>query len=99
MKSENIEELFNAHLKQGKQAFVQLKVWRTIETNAEHHTHLRYRLALIDGGVCVLHFNNVPNKKGNQDRLKTAANSIHDIPALLREFWQRVDDYHHGEKQ
>lgn len=98
MKPENTEELFSAHLKQGEQAFVQLKVWRVIETTAEHDTHLRYRLALIVGGVCVLQFNNASDKKSSRDRLATPADSIHDIPKLLTEFWQRVDAYH-GEKQ
>jgi chloramphenicol O-acetyltransferase len=90
MKEESHEHLFSAHVKQSARSFAQLRVWRVTHA-AGQPPQLKYRLALIENGTCVLCFDNHDKKESVPYAHSLAPATT--VTALLTEFWQRVDDY------
>ena len=88
------QELLNARIKQGDDAFAELRVWR-LPKPVRSSTHLfKYRLAFVTAGVCVLRFDNEAGK-GDHCHIGSVETPymFTSVDNLLADFWCCVDDW------
>ena len=73
-------------------AFAEIVIWRVPKPVRGSHDHLKYRLALIVRGVCVLRYDNEAGK-GDHRHLgaREAAYGFVSHERLLADFWNDVD--------
>ena len=75
-------------------SFVEIVVWR-LPRPARGSTHrLKYRLALVVDGVCVLRYD---NEAGKGDHRHVGSTQVRyeytDVEALLADFWRDVEEW------
>jgi hypothetical protein len=88
------QELLNARIKQGDDAFAELRVWH-LPKPVRGSTHpFKYRLAFVTAGVCVLRFDNEAGK-GDHCRIGSVETryTFTSVDNLLADFWRHVDDW------
>jgi hypothetical protein len=75
-----------------KNAFAEIVVWR-LPRSVRGSTHrLKYRLALVENGVCVLRYDNEAGKGDHRHVGNTEGRYDFTTPeALLADFWHDVD--------
>jgi len=73
-------------------AFATLKIWRVAEPVRGSHHDLKYSLAYVVSGVCVLRYDNEAGKGDHRhlDDLETPY-AFSTPEALLADFWNDVD--------
>jgi hypothetical protein len=78
-------------------AFVELVVWRLPAPLAGSSHQFKYRLALVDAGVCVLRYDNEAGK-GDHKHVGSAEVDypFRGIEALLADFWADVAAWRAG---
>lgn len=86
--------LVDERMKQGENAFAELRVLRVPASVRGSEHEFKYSLSLVVEGVCVLRFDNEAGK-GDHYHLgdKELPYSFSTIPALLADFWNRVDEW------
>lgn len=74
--------------------FVEMVVWRLSRPQAGSTHTLKYRLALVIDGLCVLRYDNEPGK-GNHKHMgdKEVEYAFTTAEALLDDFWKDVDNW------
>lgn len=78
-------------------AFVELRIWRVPNPVRGSAHDLKYALAYVVGGVCVLRYDNEAGK-GDHRHLGAAESAYaFTTPAqLLADFWNDVDQWRHS---
>ena len=78
-------------------AFVEIVVWR-LPQSARGSTHgLKYRLALVESGVCTLRYDNEAGKGDHRHEGKRERPyAFTDAETLLADFWADVDRRRQG---
>jgi hypothetical protein len=73
-------------------AFVEIAVWRLPRPARGSKHRLKYRLALVENGVCVLRYDNEAGK-GDHRHIGDSEERYHFTTAgkLLRDFWYDVE--------
>jgi hypothetical protein len=75
-------------------AFAEIVVWRLPRSAKGSKHSFKYRLALVENGVCVLRFDNETGKGDHRHIGKTETAYIFTTPeALLDDFWSAVDEW------
>jgi hypothetical protein len=75
-------------------AFVEMVVWRLPRPQAGSSHLLKYRLALVVDGVCVLRYDNESGKGDHKHARGTQVEySFTTAEALLDDFWKDVDSW------
>jgi hypothetical protein len=79
---------------QGGNAFVAIRVFKLSESLPGSQHKLKYRLAYVVDGVCVLRFDNETGKGDHIHRNgKEAPYSFASLDKLLVDFWTAVDNW------
>ncbi|MBI5900759.1 MAG: hypothetical protein HZB40_16215 [Rhodocyclales bacterium] len=79
---------------QGDRAFVAIRVFKLAESLRGSRHKLKYRLAYVVNGVCVLRFDNEIGKGDHIHRNgKEAPYSFVSLEKLLADFWSAVDSW------
>jgi hypothetical protein len=90
----NAELLLNERRVLSDSVFVEMVVWRLPRTPKGSLHNLKYRLALVVDGVCVLRYD---NESGKGDHKHIGENemkySFTTAEALLSDFWKDVDNW------
>ena len=88
------ELLLNERHQVGADAFVELRVWRVPQPVPGSGHDLKYALAYVVGGVCVLRYDNEAGK-GNHRHLGVIEMpySFTTPARLLEDFWSDVDQW------
>ncbi len=86
--------LLNERHQLGPEAFVELRVWRVPKSVRGSLHDLKYALAYVVGGVCVLRYDNEAGK-GDHRHLGTTetAYAFTTPEKLLADFWKDVDKW------
>ena len=78
-------------------SFAELVIWSVISPVAGSHHELKYRLAYVADGVCVMRFD---NEAGKGDHIHVAGKEYDyefvSIDQLLVDFWTKVDELETG---
>jgi hypothetical protein len=88
------ELLLNERHQLGAESFVELRIWR-VPRSVKGSTHdLKYALAYVVGGVCVLRYDNEAGK-GDHRHVgpRQTAYAFTTPEALLADFWKDVDKW------
>ena len=88
------ELLLNERHQLGPASFAELRIWR-VPRRVKGSTHnLKYALAYVVGGVCVLRYDNEAGK-GDHRHIGTRETAyVFTTPdALLADFWKDVDKW------
>jgi hypothetical protein len=73
-------------------AFVEIVVWRLPRSVRGSAHRFKYRLALVENGVCVLRYDNEAGKGDHRHVENTERRYDFTTPeALLADFWRDVD--------
>lgn len=74
--------------------FVEIVVWRLPRALRGSKHGFKYRLALIDDGVCVLRYDNEAGK-GDHRHLNDVEGpyAFVDVDTLLTDFWREVEEW------
>lgn len=88
------EPLLNERHQLGAEAFVELRIWRVARPVRGSSHDLKYALAYVVGGVCVLRYDNEAGK-GDHRHIGTmeTAYTFTSPTALLADFWKDVDQW------
>ena len=86
--------LVDERIKQGNNAFAELRVVRVPESvRGSAHT-FKYSLSLVVEGECVLRYDNEAGKGDHYHRGEVELPyKFTTMPALLNDFWQQVDEW------
>ena len=78
----------------GHDAFVEIVVWRLPHPAPGSQHALKYRLAFVVRGECVVRYDNEAGK-GDHKHVSghEAPFAFTDLDALLRDFWREVDEW------
>ena len=78
-------------------AFVELVVWRLPAPLAGSEHSFKYRLALVDAGVCLIRYD---NKAGKGDHRHLGAVEVdyrfQELDAMMTDFWSDVERWRTG---
>ncbi len=86
------QELLRERISQGNDAFVEIRVYRVPESVPGSSHDLKYSLALIVQGVCVLRYDNEAGKGDHRHVGETETPYSFTTPtALIADFWRDVD--------
>jgi hypothetical protein len=86
------EPLIDERLVLAEDAFVEIVVWRLPRAARGSAHRFKYRLALVEGGVCVLRYDNEAGKGDHRHIGKAEQPYDFTTPeALLADFWADVD--------
>ena len=86
------ELLMDERLVLDEAAFVEMVIWRLPRMLRGSAHHFKYRLALVERGVCVLRYDNEDGKGDHCHRGKTEIAYRFTTPeALLKDFWTDAD--------
>jgi len=86
------ELLLNERRILSESAFVEMVVWRLPQAGSMHP--LKYRLALVINGVCVLRYDNESGKGDHKHAGDKEVEYTFTTPeALLDDFWKDVDNW------
>ena len=86
--------LVDERIKQGDNAFAELRVVQVPESvRGSAHT-FKYSLSLVVDGVCVMRYDNESGKGDHYHRGEVELPyRFTTMPALLNDFWQQVDEW------
>lgn len=88
------EPLLNERHQLGSDSFVELRIWRVPKPVPGSGHDLRYALAYVAGGVCVLRYDNEAGKGDHRHIGTTETAYTFTTPAaLLADFWKDVDQW------
>ena len=88
------ELLFNERRVLSESTFVEMVVWRVPRTQAGSTHSLKYRLALVVDGVCVLRYDNESGKGDHKHTGDEEVEYTFTTPvALLDDFWKDIDSW------
>ena len=76
----------------GEDAFVEIVVWRLLRAARGSRHRFKYRLALVEDGICVLRYDNEAGK--GDHRHVGAVEDAYEFTtpeALLADFWRDID--------
>jgi hypothetical protein len=75
-------------------AFVEIVVWRVPKSVRGSNHDLKYRLALVVDGVCVMRYDNEAGK-GDHRHVRGSEQPYQfiDVDTLLADFWSDVDKW------
>lgn len=86
------ELLTDNRLVVGEDRFVEIVIWRVPQAVRGSSHSFKYRLALVEAGVCVLRYDNEAGKGDHRHRGKREEPYRFSTPeTLLRDFWADVD--------
>ena len=76
------------------ETFVEIVIWRLPKSVRGSSHRLKYRLALVDHGVCVLRYDNEAGK-GDHRHFNEAEQPyvFKDFETLLADFWRDVEEW------
>lgn len=91
------ELLFRKREGLSEEAFVEMVVWRVPEPVRGSRHAFKYRLALVDEGVCVLRYDNEAGK-GDHKHIRECevAYRFIDLDTLQADFWTDVEKWRKG---
>lgn len=88
------ELLLNERRILSESAFVEMVVWRLAQPQPGSTHTLKYRLALVIDGQCVLRYDNETGKGDHKHRGgKEVKYTFTTAQALLDDFWEDVDNW------
>jgi hypothetical protein len=86
--------LVDERIKQGDNAFAELRVVRVPESVRGSAHIFKYSLSLVVEGECVLRYDNEAGKGDHHHRDGVELSyRFTTLPALLNDFWQQVDEW------
>ncbi len=86
------ERLLNERHQLSETAFVEIRIWRVPQPVVGSRHDLKYALALVVSGVCVLRYDNEAGKGDHRHIDDRETDYMFTTPAqLLADFWQEVD--------
>jgi hypothetical protein len=75
-------------------AFVELRIWRVPQSVPGSPHHLKYALAYVVAGRCVLRYDNERGKGDHKHVGNVETAYAFTTPGqLLKDFWQDIDDW------
>lgn len=87
------QQLLNQRVPLGDDSFAELRVYRVASSVPGSAHDLKYRLAFIVGGVCVLRYDNEVGKGDHKHVGDVEMSYIFTTPAaLIDDFWRDVDE-------
>lgn len=88
------ERLLHERHQLSDQAFVELRIWRVPQRVTGSAHDLKYALAYVVSGVCVLRYDNEAGKGDHRHNSGQETPYRFTTPAaLLADFWRDVDDW------
>lgn len=88
------QQLLNERIPQGDEAFAELRVYRVPASVPGSSHDLKYSLALIVCGVCVLRYDNETGKGDHRHVGEIETSYNYTTPAaLIADFWRDVDQW------
>ncbi|MGD0961397.1 MAG: DUF6516 family protein [Methylomonas sp.] len=88
------ELLLKDRIVQSERCFAELVVWRLPETLPGSRHNIKYRLALVFEGVCVLRYDNEAGKGDHKHVGDRETGYVFKSPEqLLADFWRDVDQW------
>lgn len=88
------QALLNERHQLGPAAFVELRIWRVPQPVLESSHDLKYALAYVVDGVCVLRYDNEAGKGDHRHLGASETDYAFTTPAaLLADFWKDVDQW------
>ncbi len=81
------KKLIDRRIILSERAFVELVLWQLPDRNAERPHGLKYRLALVVGGTCVMRFD---NERGKGDHIHVG---VVERPYEFKDVDQLIDDF------
>ena len=88
------ELLLKDRIPQNDRCFAELVLWRVPEPLLGSRHFLKYRLALVYDGVCVLRYDNESGKGDHKHFGNRELSYVFESPKqLLTDFWQDVDQW------
>lgn len=86
------QQLLNERIPQGDDSFAELRVWKVPSPVSGSSHSLKYSLAFVVGGVCVLHYDNEAGKGDHKHVGDVETSYCFTTPAaLIADFWRDVD--------
>lgn len=88
------QQLLNERIPQGDEAFAELRVYRVPASVPGSSHDLKYSLALVVFGVCVLRYDNETGKGDHRHAGEIETPYNYTTPAaLIADFWRDVDQW------
>ena len=94
MSNMKAQQLLNERVAQGDDAFAELRVYRVPSSVSGSSHDLKYSLAFVVSGVCVLRYDNETGKGDHKhvDEIETPY-GFTTPAALIADFWSDVDQW------